>query len=321
MNVSDDRFKGKIGIIGAGALGGYYGAQLAESGCDVHFLMRSDYDVVRERGLIVHSIQGDFTLQPKIYRSASELGSCDLVIIGLKATDNHALPALLAATTTPQTIILTLQNGLGNEEFIAQAIREIHGISSEQALGNVIGGTAFLCSNRIGPGEISHTDHGWIRIAEAAGTARPRTHQLAMTFEQAKVHCEVNNSLALTRWAKLVWNIPFNGLGAAALQANTADVMGDEHLLATARGLMEEVLAAAEADGVTLDPALVHRNIENTRTMGPYKSSMQIDAELGNPMEVEAIIGEALRRGLAGGAALPRMQMLYAILSRMNQGR
>jgi 2-dehydropantoate 2-reductase len=304
-------FDGRIGVIGSGALGAFYGARLLRSGRDVHFLMRRDYEHVREHGLQVYSKDGDFHLRPPVYESVDELGRCDLVIIGLKTTDNAAIPELLAPICDAHTIVLTLQNGLGNEEAIASAL-ERFGSGAEQ----VIGGVAFLCSNRTAPGVINHTDHGWLRIAEFRGEPRLRTHAIAAAFEKAGISCEVHRRVVAIRWEKLVWNVPFNGLGVAANRADSAIIMGDDTLFRCARGLMEEVVAAARADDVEVTPSHVERMIDYTRSMGAYKSSMQIDYENGRPLEIEAIIGEPMRRAQCAGIPVPRMEMLYGVIRR-----
>lgn len=313
-------YRGKIAIIGAGALGGYYGARLFQAGNDVHFLMRSDYATVRERGLRVFSCRGDFEIRPPVYDDPQAIGPVNLVIIGLKNTHNAALPGLLGPVVGPATTVLTLQNGLGNEEAIESALRDVGAMGAPCDLrSRIIGGVAFICSNRTGPGVIRHTDHGWVRLAEFAGESSERTAAIAEMFRLADIPCEVAGSLAAIRWEKLVWNVPFNGLGVAAAHADAGAVMGDEELLAVARGLMEEVVAGAQADGVTLDPALIDRMIDSTRTMGAYKSSMQLDYEAGRPIEIEAIMGEPLRRARRAGIAVPRLAFLYAVARRLDR--
>lgn len=314
-----EAFQGRIGIIGAGAMGGFYGARLFRAGHDVHFLMRSDYDTVKHGGLVVNSYEGDFQIQPPVYRSAREMGGCDLLIVGLKTTDNAALPGIVVDCAGPETVILTLQNGLGNEEAAAEALGAALKIDVGGAAKQVLGGVAFICSNRIAPGVISHTDHGWIRMSEFVGAPRERTHAIAALFASADIDCRVVESVLRARWEKLVWNVPFNGLGVAAGGADTATVLADVTLSACARGLMEEIIAAAKSDKVEIDAALADKMMQNTTTMGSYKTSMQLDYEAGRPMEVEAIVGEPLRRAKRAGIAPPRLEILYGVLSRLNQ--
>ncbi len=315
-------FRGKIGVIGAGALGIFYGGRLYRARFDVHFYVRSGYDVVRTEGYIVHSCDGDFAIRPPVYPTPSDLGRCDLVLIGLKTFANDKLPELLGPICDSNTVVLTLQNGLGNEEAIARALvtSGIHS-DAEQAARQIIGGTAFLCSNRVAPHVIHHTAHGFVRLAEFRGAPQARTHTVAAMFTQAGIDCEVRDSLAAIRWEKLVWNIPFNGLGVAAGHAHTAAILGDDELRVVASELMQEVVAAAHADGVVIDEALPKDLMAKTEVMGPYRSSMQIDYEEGRPLEVEAILGEPVRRARRAGIPVPKMQMLYAIVRRLDQLR
>src|SRR5688572_10381403 len=196
----------KIAVVGCGALGSYYGARLCRLGEEVHFLLRSDYEAVRAKGVSIRSPLGDFHVRPRCARTAEEIGRSDLVLIGLKATANDQLPMLLPPLTGPETMILTLQNGLGNEERLAQIF------PTEQ----IIGGLAFVCLNRVEPGLIHHIDHGRIVIGEFEGPPQPRTYNLAELFRRAAVPCDVTADLAASHWDKLVWNIPFNGLGVAS---------------------------------------------------------------------------------------------------------
>ena len=195
-----------IAIVGTGALGGYYGGRLAQHGCDVHFLLRSDYEAVRRNGLVVRSWNGDFIL-PKVqaYRSPADMPKVDLVVVTLKSTSNDQVEGLVRPLLKETTILLTLQNGLGNEDHLAHLF----------GAARVLGGIAFACINRVGPGVIEHTSHGLIRVGSFGGGASdPRPAQVARMFTSSNVRCEAVENLLATRWMKLAWNIPFNGLGA-----------------------------------------------------------------------------------------------------------
>ena len=293
-----------IAIVGAGAVGGYYGARLAQHGHSVHFLLRGDYDAVRRNGWTVHSRDGDFRIPAdsvNVYDDPRRMPRADLVVVTLKSTSNDQFEPLIRPLVKEDAAILTLQNGLGNEDRLA----ELFGAA------RVLGGMAFVCINRTAPGVINHTDHGIIRIGEFTTTgATDRAKRIAAMFNASKVACEVLDDLRFGRWQKLVWNIPFNGLGAA-LDLTTDRLVGTGEGLRLVRQLMEEVRAAARADGVELSPDVVDSNINNTTSMGPYKSSMQVDRQQGRLMEVEAILGEPLRRAQRGGVRTPVLEALY----------
>lgn len=322
-------FRGRIGVIGAGALGCYYGGKLSRAGHQVHFLLRSDYEAVRRAGLKVFSVDGDFHIHPPVAPTPAALGPCDLLLVGLKCTDNAALPALITPCLHARTLVLTLQNGFGNEETCTRIVAASMGLAlppegapladyPRAARERVLGGVAFLCSNRVEPGVIHHSAYGWVRLAEAAGPATARTHEIARLFTSSGVSCEVSDEVARIRWEKLVWNIPFNGLGVGAGFAHTRSILESEPLVRSARVLMQEVLAAAAAEGIEIPPAFADKMIAVTEAMGPYKSSMQLDYEAGRPLEVEAILGEPLRRARRTHTATPVLELLYGIVKRLD---
>lgn len=292
-----------IAIVGAGAVGGYYGGRLAQHGFDVHFLFRSDYQSIRTSGLVVHSLDGDFTLSPDqihAYRDPIEMPKADLVIVTLKTTANSQLQPLIAPLLKEQTLILTLQNGLGNEERLA----ELFGAD------RILGGLAFVCINRLPNGVIQHMDHGQIKLGEFVGPPRPRTHQITQWLSSAGLRCQALEDLRYGRWEKLVWNVPFNGLGAV-LNRSTDLLIATTDGRELVRQLMLEVMATAASLGVDLPPNLPDIKIEQTRSMGAYKTSMQIDRQLGRPMEIDAILHKPLLCAQAGCVPTHYMQMLY----------
>jgi 2-dehydropantoate 2-reductase len=295
-----------IAIVGAGAVGGYYGARLAQHGHDVHFLLRGDYDAVRAAGWTVESCDGDFRVpRANVYNDATKMPPADLVVVTLKSTANDQYEPLIRPLLKEGTAVLTIQNGLGNEDRLAELF----------GAGRILGGMAFACINRVAPGLIRHTDHGIIRLGEFAGTPGAagrgaRADKIAALFNASRIRCEVLDDLRYGRWQKLVWNIPFNGLGAT-LDLTTDKLIGTQAGRQLVAGLMREVIAAARADGAALPDELAEQQIDNTTTMGPYRSSMQVDRNEGRPMEVEAILGEPLRRAAAKGVETPVLAALY----------
>ena len=169
----------KIAVVGCGAVGSYYGARLACAGQEVHFLLRTDYEIVRRQGLRVRSFEGDFHARPFCARLPEEIGPSDLVLIGLKTTANDQLCRLLPPLVGPETAVLTLQNGLGNEEQLARLVR----------LEQILGGLCFVCLNRLVPGLIHHIAHGQIVLGEFQRRPERRTHELACLFGNAAVPC------------------------------------------------------------------------------------------------------------------------------------
>jgi 2-dehydropantoate 2-reductase len=295
----------RIAIIGSGAVGSYYGARLVQGGHDVHFLLRSDFDTVRQRGLTIRSCAGDFELRPNelnVCRNPREMPMADWVIVTLKTTHNDQFEPLIRPLLTDHTAILTLQNGLGNEERLASLFgRE-----------RILGGMAFTCINRVGPGSIEHTAHGYIRLGEFGGGPGARASHIARIFNECNVSCDVLDDLRYGRWEKLVWNVPFNGL-STVLDQTTDQLLSTDAGESLVRRIMAEVIASARACGVSISDDLAEVNVARTREMGAYRTSMHIDRQLGRDLEVEAILGEPARAGAAAGAPNPTMQSLYAL--------
>jgi 2-dehydropantoate 2-reductase len=297
----------RIGIIGAGALGLYYGALLRRAGHDLHFLLRRDYQAIKKQGLKVTSPQGDFNLEEvNAYQNSADIGPVDLVLIGLKAYANEHLVELVRPLISPETIILTLQNGLGNEEILAGAF------AKEQ----IVGGVAFLCCNRGEPGTVHHLDQGAIRIAEYSRKNLTRVQGLAELFSAAGISCEAGTDLTKIRWEKLVWNIPFNGLCALTGLATDRllECVETRQLIAE---MMEEVITAANGQDISspIDgPAFIKRMLDATAGMGAYKPSMMIDRQQGAPLELDAIYRIPLERAAAAGTPMTRVEMLHGLL-------
>ena len=300
-----DLERAKIAVVGSGAVGCYYGGMLARAGYDVHFLMRSDLQHVRKHGLTIETRGEAILLDPvQAAGTPEEIGACDLVIIALKATANDALVDILPPLIGTDTALLTLQNGLGNEEFLAERW------GSER----VLGGLCFVCLNRTGSGLIEHFDHGSLSIGEFGRGPSDRARQIVEAFVKAGIDANLVENLVTERWRKLLWNVPFNGLSIAGAGATVAGVLNDGGLRTLARELMSEVLNAARALGHEIPDDFADYQIERSWSMGAYRPSSLIDWELRRPVEVEAIWGEPLRQGVAAGAAMDRLRTLYALL-------
>ncbi len=298
---------GSIALVGSGAVGCYYGGMLAHSGCDVRFLMRADLEKVRRDGLTIHTGGETVKVAAKAFGSVEEIGPVDTVIIALKATGNASLDALISPLLQEKTALITLQNGLGNEEYLA----------ARWGAERVLGALCFVCLNRIAPGVIEHLDHGTISVGAFGRPPGPRAHGFVDALKHAGIEAKAVENLVEERWRKLLWNIPFNGLSIAAGGATVGDVLADEGLRTQARALMSEGLDAARRLGHDIPDTFADFQIERSSSMGPYRTSSLIDWQLGRPVEVEAIWGEPLRQGTQAGAAMPRLELLYHLLRQL----
>jgi 2-dehydropantoate 2-reductase len=294
-------------IIGTGAVGALYGAWLARAGHDVHFLARSDYEHIRAHGLAVDSVKGSFVLpHVNVYADASAMPKCDVVAITLKTTENRILPEVLPHVVKDNGAVLVMQNGLGYEERAAAIV----GTGP-----TVMGVLCFVCSNKTGPGSISHLDFGHITICQYTGNGTPAGITAAMKdiagdFEKAGVTVALAPDLSIARWKKLVWNVPYNGL-SVVLNAATDELMKNPHSRDLVKRLMQEVCRGAAACGHPVEDAFIEEMLSYTDSMTPYQTSMKIDFERRRPMEVDSIFGAPLEAAKKAGADLPLLSMLY----------
>jgi 2-dehydropantoate 2-reductase len=273
---------------------------------DVHFLLNSDYQHVKQSGLVIESIDGDFTL-PSVnaYDRACRMPACDVVVICLKTTHNRLLPDILPNLVKPNSVILVLQNGLGTEAEIAKMLPH-HAI---------IGGLCFICSNKVAPGRIHHLDYGEIKLGAytdgyQAVEITPMMVEIAADFRAAGVAISPCTDLLLARWQKLVWNIPYNGL-SVVLNATTDRLMKDPHTSALVSQLMHEVQLAASAYDREISEAFIGQMLAYTLKMKPYRTSMKIDYDEGRPLEIDAMFGAPLQFARDRGVELPLIGMLY----------
>jgi 2-dehydropantoate 2-reductase len=204
-----------------------------------------------------------------------------------------------------------LQNGLGNEEFLAERF----------GAERVLAGLCFICVSRLSRTEVKAYDPGTLVIGDYTRNASKRTHAIASQFTACGIDCTVTDDLALERWRKLVWNIPFNALAILAGGVSTAEVLADDSLRRATLALMDEVIDAATACGHVLDKAVAREQIKRTEKLGAFKPSTLSDWEKGKPLEIEAIWGEPLRRAAAAGANVPQLEIIYALLKSLEAKR
>ncbi|MFY9153382.1 MAG: putative 2-dehydropantoate 2-reductase [Prolixibacteraceae bacterium] len=300
----------RYGIIGTGALGGFYGGKLAKAGHKVHFLLRSDYDFVIENGLQVDSVLGDFHL-PEInaYPSTDEMPVCDVVFVCLKTTENHILPDLLRPILHSKTMVVLLQNGLGLEEELSYQLPGVQ----------IAGGLAFICSNKVGPGRVQHLDFGKLILGSYNLFDSEILLEMVGDFKEAGIPAELSSDLRFSRWQKLVWNIPFNGL-TVVLNTTTDKIMADPVSRQLATDMMFEVIAAANSCGVQLKESLAQQMIDMTMRMKPYATSMKLDYDFHRPMEIEYIYSKPIETALAEGYVMEKVSVLEKQLKFIQAG-
>lgn len=301
-------------LVGPGAVGLYYGGRIARTGRKLSVLARSDADALEEAGIrvsMLHPTTGQ-TLEAFqaplecVAREASQMAPADCLIIAAKSTVNSDLIKPLQSIVEPgHTVLLCLQNGMGNAEFFAEHFPE----------NPILVGLCFVCVNRTAPGYVENYHPGRVEI----GSLRDRWPELVQMvvdiFSQAGVVAQNAETLDAALWRKLCWNVPFNGLSIASGGKTTDQIMADGALTRRAHALMEEVRAAAACAGHRISDTFIEGQFAVTSKMGAYKPSSLIDYWAGKPVELEAIWGETLRRGRALGAEMPELTKLYAELA------
>lgn len=297
-----------IAILGAGALGLYYGGRLAQAGSTVHFIVRGDYATLRSSGLMLREGDSATRIFPiSAHTSPESVGAVDLVLITLKTVANASLKRLLPPLLHERTVVVTLQNGLGNEDLLATMI----------PANRVYGGLCFIANMRTAPGEVTCLHRGSITFGAFRRRADYHANMIGELFQRAGVENHVVDRLDEARWRKLVWNIPFNGLSIAAGGIATDVICASSTLTAEVHALMTEVRAAAGALGYEIPQEFAQKQYDVTPPMGPYRPSSLIDYLAKREVEVEPIWGEPLRQAQTAGVAVPRMALLYALIKQL----
>jgi 2-dehydropantoate 2-reductase len=301
-------------VIGVGAIGGYYGARLQQSGLEVRFVARSDAEHLRRNGLRVDSPEGDAVLEVEVHTGATDVPASDVVVVATKTTATAAVVPLVAELTGPKTTVVVMQNGLGVDAPFAAAAPS----------STVLGAMCFMCCNKVGPGHIVHLDEGAVTLGEfrsdgSADGVTDAVEAVMADLASAGVATSPVPDLETGRWRKLVWNVPFNGL-SVVLDAGTDELLADPTTRARAEQLMHEVVAAADACGHGFDPSFADRMMATTETMTPYKPSMKLDHEAGRPLELDAIYGAPLAAAATVGFDMPATRELHDELRALDPG-
>ncbi len=305
----------RVLILGAGSVGVYFGGRLAQGGAEVAVVARSDYEAVsRQGGYSISSIAGDFFFAPaQLLRSAAEYqGAPDYVILTSKVLPGIDRAAWLKeAVRSPKTAIVLIQNGIDIEAEIAAAFPENPLLST----------IAYIGVSRPEPGKILHQGSGMLKMGLYPAGTGAEAERLAQGFASGGVTCELFDNIVRVRWQKLLWNLPFNPVSVLAGGADTRQMTQCDELEALCRALMEETAELAAACGECFTPEELEATMEYTRNFPPYKTSMLQDYEAGRPLEVEAILGNALRLAEKQRLSLPRIGCCYALLKSVDQNR
>ncbi len=299
----------RIAVIGAGAVGGYYGALLARAGHEVTLLARGAHlAAIRERGLTVRAARGEFTVHPRASDTPSDVGAQDLVLFAVKTYDNGTALPMLAPLTAAGTIVLTLQNGVESPRDVAAVVGGAH----------VLGGAAYIATAVAAPGLIEQTGtHHRIVFGEAfdpPAEVSARVVAIRDLLAGAGVEAEAVPDARVPLWEKYVYLAPFAGFTGAA-RLPIGPLWAEEETRDLFIRACAEVAAIARAEGVPVTPDVPARVRAYANALPPStRSSLLIDLQQGKRIEVEALQGALVRRARTHGIPVPIMETLYAVL-------
>ena len=343
--------KPTVAIIGSGAVGCYYGARLWETNnYDVRFHMRGDhYTVSKSSGLNVTSYYGDIFIPPDAigaYDDVNDMGVADWVIVALKSTSLDAAPDLIRPLLGPDTRVLAIMNGMIDQDLVAMmengssddgAHRQHHhpaGVAATPqrltCCAAVYAGMALVCSNKLAPGRVDHSYAGKLTGALSASSSEEwNLHGNQDAERQAfydlwkdtkSIEHVYDEDLTRARWSKMCWNLPFNGISVAMGGITIDKVVGDPGLKRLAYTVIDETIAAANADleSKGADPSTYLGELEKEAmmdlscTMGPYKPSTMLDFTNRRPMEVKYLFRKPLDRANQLNVPVPHLETLVA---------
>ena len=291
-------------MVGAGSVGGFFGAHLARQNPDVSFLLRPrTLQAVKERGLTIRSADGTFTVRPRAASDPRELPTPDLVILSVKAYDLDQVLDQLQPVLTERTVLLTLQNGVDTEDRIHARLQR----------DCVIGGVAYIYSKIVEPGVIDHYKRGTVAIGELMGHQSERVLQIADLFKQAGLPCQIVEDVRRTKWEKMAWNCVFNPI-TVLVNDRVAKAVDNPDMLNVIRQIVEEVVAVAAGCKVPLSADMTKKVMRWTEEIRDIHTSMYDDWKAGRSTEIDYLNGYIVQRGRELGIPTPLNEALTVMI-------
>ncbi|HXP42065.1 MAG TPA: 2-dehydropantoate 2-reductase [Candidatus Acidoferrales bacterium] len=318
----------KFLIAGAGAIGAYIGARMAQAGFDVTLFARGPHlGAMQEHGVRIKSGEGDFVARPTIASSLEEVGPVDVVFLGVKA---HSLPQLaphLGPVLGPDTTVVSTQNGIpwwyfqgfgGQWEGLRLERVDPGGvISSAIETKRVVGSIIYFATEIAAPGVIHHTEGNRITLGEPDGTRSDRIRMLAESLIASGFRCPISTRIRQEIWVKVLGNASFNPVSALT-RATLVQIARDPGTSSVIRSIMQEVEAVSHKLGMEL-PVSIDQRIAGAEKVGEHKTSMLQDLEAGRPMELEALVGAVVELGERVGLAMTSTRTVYHCTKLLSQ--
>ncbi|MDP2603117.1 MAG: 2-dehydropantoate 2-reductase [Deltaproteobacteria bacterium] len=300
----------RIAVMGAGAVGAYFGAKLSASGHNVAFLARGAHlDELRREGLRVDSPAGDLRIRNALFTNdPGETAAVDLILFCVKSYDTDAAVDALAPMIGRATTILSLQNGVDNADKIVAHWGETR----------TLAGVVYLGAQLVRPGTIKHSAGGRIVFGELDGSVRVTTQSIEQALTAAQIPCEISKDIRKAQWRKLLWNAPFCAISCLT-RTTVKEIIESDSLCQLAVDCMAEVRQAARTQSVDLEPELLDETLTFSKTLGDFKPSMLQDLEARKPLEFEAFNGSVVKLLRQAGQAAPVNQVFYGTLEYLDK--
>jgi 2-dehydropantoate 2-reductase len=300
----------RIAVMGAGAVGGYFGARLAAASNDVAFIARGRHlTAIQRGGLTVESPQDNLHIRDALCTDdPTQVGTVELILFCVKSYDTESAAQSLAPMMGRNTVILSLQNGVDNADKLAQL----------WGSDRILAGVVYIGSELLVAGRIKHSAGGRIVFGGLDGQIHQATQAIERVLSSAQIPCEVHREIRNVQWRKLLWNAPFCAISCMT-RATAKEIVESDSLTKLALDCMMEVREAAKSQAVDLDPALFDETLNFSKSLGDFKPSMLQDLEAGKPLEYEAfngIVVESLRRT---GKEAPTNQVFYGTLEYLDK--
>ena len=294
--------------MGAGAVGGYFGARVAASGVDVTFIARGEHlKAMQSNGLRIKSIHGDLDIHSEFISSSDRIAPVDLVLLAVKSQDTEEAARSLAPFMGRDTAVLSLQNGVDNTDKIARLW------GGDRSLA----GVAFISARISAPGVIEHSGGGRVVLGSLHAGGHEHARAVHSILAQAQISCDISPDIRTVLWEKLAWNAPFCAL-SCLLRMTVGDILGSASLEALVTGCIDEVRDAARCCGVDLPSSTAQDALSFSTTLRHVKPSMLQDLEAGKPLEHEALNGIVVKILQQAGKRAPINEILYSALSHID---
>jgi len=297
----------RIVVMGTGGTGGYFGGLLARAGEEVTFIARGAHlEAIRNNGLTVKSrLSGDFTIPVNATADPNDIGPVDFVLFCVKAYDNAVATDLLRPLTGPETVVLSVQNGIDNEQQIGEVIGPEH----------IVGCVSYVSSTIESPGVIAQTaGPGKIVLGEMEGGTSHRTEQLQSMLQNSGITAELHSDIHVALWQKFIAICGVNGI-TALTRLPIGEILACEETRNLLRDTMEEVEAVARASGATVPEGCVDQFIDFFSSQEPsLRGSMYYDLAAGRRLELDVLNGTVVRLGSEHGIPTPMNFAIYAAL-------